>query len=501
MGVKRRHYCSMIVAMDSPQRNAILRQNPWWEAHGQRPRNIPNYPKGTGVSRTALDGAMEFLTSTNDLSSPALLITGLRQVGKTTVLQQALGQHLDQLWAKSPALARQVAYVKLDDMRLEGALSLKDILDTWDAFRDPSRPSFLFLDEVQKLADRTGGRKLAWAEQIKGAIDDRTARIIATGSRALELEMGRAAGAGRWQRLPMLPLSFQEFLLFQNPSTPPIPSARYPALSRYLVTGGLPRFAGTGENPHAIAERLRSIVRETLAEIDGVRTRATLRHLAAVLLERATEELNVKTLGEDLGIKRESLLAWLQHFEDGHLLLRLPRIDSDSLRELRGNPKVYTIDPGLASAFSLAPDPLDDPRTRGRLVETAVFRHLHELEWKCQGQLRFYQERKGRRMRGEIDFVLIARDEVFALEITSAEGGVPSKASYVASQLKAWNSSPKIRGRLAGRECRGAVIHMGAQHLEGTVPGIPLADFLINIEDSPLDDPSKGLRDMTTPVE
>ena len=139
---------------------------------------------------------------------------------------------------------------------------------------------------------------------------------------------------------------------------------------------------------------------------------------------------------------------------------------------MRGNPRVHAIDLGLVSAFSLAPAPLDDPRTRGLLVETAAFRHLHELEWKCQGQLRFYQERGGGRARSEIDFVLIARDEVFALEITSAEGGVPSKASYVRSQLEAWNSNPERDGFGGDR-----LAHVLALRLFDRISGVGTVPF------------------------
>ncbi|MBM4356450.1 MAG: ATP-binding protein [Deltaproteobacteria bacterium] len=140
--------------------------------------------------------------------APAVVVRGPRQVGKTIAQLQLLDDLLSQGLPASSILR-----VQCDE--LPGLLSLQEpilrIVDWYEskilgesvnARARSGQPTFIFLDEVQNLAD--------WAPQVKFLVDTTAVQVVITGSSALRIEQGRDSLAGRISTIVAGTLSLTE---------------------------------------------------------------------------------------------------------------------------------------------------------------------------------------------------------------------------------------------------------------------------------------------------
>ncbi len=140
--------------------------------------------------------------------TPATVLRGPRQVGKSTILHQVIQALLDE--GIDP---KHIFRLQFDDLPeatkfshpilalcywYEDNILGKSLNQAaWDGQR-----AFIFLDEVQKLPD--------WAPQLKHLVDMHPVRVLVTGSSALRIEAGRDSLAGRITTLEMGPLLLRE---------------------------------------------------------------------------------------------------------------------------------------------------------------------------------------------------------------------------------------------------------------------------------------------------
>jgi predicted AAA+ superfamily ATPase len=162
-----------------PERDLIsaLRQyNPWWT--GGAMTDLP------GWRRAAFREVNAWLT--DPPAQRALLLSGARQIGKTTLLLQALEARL-----KAGVPAANVLYATLDHPLLK-LVGLDGILKLWRE-TEPAAPGpeYLFLDEIQYARD--------WQTWLKLQVDfQKKRRIAVTGSATPLVMEGQESGVGRW---------------------------------------------------------------------------------------------------------------------------------------------------------------------------------------------------------------------------------------------------------------------------------------------------------------
>lgn len=184
--------------------DALVRNlNPWWE--GLRPSDVP--PVQRWPFEATLHGLKRGLT-------PAVVLRGPRQVGKTTLLNQIINQLLDD--GVDPRYIFRIQFDDLPDLR-RLSMPIIELCDWYSesvlgmslarAASKGTKP-YIFLDEVQNLAD--------WAPQLKSIVDLRTVRVLVTGSSALRIEAGRDSLAGRFTTIEMGPLLLREVASFRG---------------------------------------------------------------------------------------------------------------------------------------------------------------------------------------------------------------------------------------------------------------------------------------------
>lgn len=432
-------------------------KNPWWRHPEHRVARA--YP----YRRDAQRQIVTRLLAGEDRR--ALVLMGPRQVGKTTILLQAVDDLLDAGWP--PA---NLVYFDFSDDRLANPPSPREVARLEPPGFSAQHPRVLLLDEV--------GSSERWDRWLKQAVDQGAGRIVATDSAAtLVRQAGRESGVGRWDELWLEGLLLGEFLSLASGGKEPDEALRLDPshVARYLELGGFPEQAalpggGRGLRTEETLRRLREgvVERTILRDLSReVRDPRPARSLFVYLMQESGGIWNARARASDLGVDPRSVGQWLQLLEDTLLVVALPRYAQKPAARLRSDPKLFAADHGLIRAFSAAA--VADPAVEGRVYEAVVFRHLRELARSRGGDLTYFRDRQGL----EADFVLTAPGE---------RGASSTVVEVTASRTIKGEKVQRLRevaGRLAARRTLlvyGATVHDDV----GDLATIPLVRFLLD---------------------
>ena len=336
---------------------------------------------------------------------PVVVVSGLRQTGKSTLLQN------------EPGLARGHAYRTLDDFATLAAAR--------------SNPESLLegatiLDEVQRCPE------LLIA--LKKRVDEhrRPGQFILSGSANLAL-LGHVSEtlAGRAGYFTLHPMSRRElrgatarqpfFATFLRTLAPPAGKAE-PVSEQDVLMGGLPPVC-LG-SPDDAAEWFRGYVQtyverdvRQLSQITDLVAFRTLAQLAAL---RTGQVLAVSKLARDAKLNAVTAGRYLDLLEASFLIRRLPPFLNNRSVRLIKSPKLYVTDSGLAAHMAgiTTLEPGRDDLLRGALYETYVAQNLAALleAHVPAARLSFWHEQG----RHEVDFVIETDRRVFAVEVKAA---------------------------------------------------------------------------------
>lgn len=461
------------VTIESTFRNAADAMNPWWSPGTPLPRFAH-------FGRRRCFAQLHAALMNPDLRRAQLLV-GPRQVGKSTLLAQLAGALLDSEWP-----AGNLTYFDFSDYRLNAPprhYGPEDVAEIQPAGLVSSHPRVLLLDEIHWAKN--------WDRWLKQTVDrDRLekrpqTRVLATGSAASLLRRGsEESGQGRWPEIRLLGLTFAEHLVLRFPDKAQpndLFTERPQELERYLALGGFPEHIGAEPSPllraqvrEDVAERA---LRRDLASLNGARAKRLdterLIRLFVYFAQESGAVLNVQARARDLdGAKPLSVTNWLKLLEDACLMLRVdpwPRGRGGGARRasarLAVKPKIYASDHGLITAFAPFSDPMGNAQVRGRVVETAVLRHLLDLVGESTGNVHYYRRSDGL----EVDFVLELDGLVYAVEVTSERDVDEGKVRRLSAAAGAIGAD------------RAILIHCGSKRqLDGGVRWLPLHCFLLD---------------------
>ena len=304
------------------------------------------------------------------------LLTGPRQVGKTTLLLEVAAE-----------LGDRVQYVASDTT--EAALP-----GWWDVQWQEARrraqqvPGVLMLDEIQYLPD--------WARMLKSKADqvrreEIPLHIVATGSSALLLGRGtRESLSGRFEHLRLLHwgISDLERLLHvprADLSTLCITHGTYPGAVAYW--DDVPRWRAYVRD--AIVE---PAVGRDLVHAETIRKPALLRQVFAVAVGHPAEIISLQKLAGQFasGGALATIAHYLQALEHAYVLVAVQKYSGRELRRRASPPKLVVLNQAILGALSdqPAPDPEQDPERWGRWVENACI----AFAWNRGQQVHYWRE-------------------------------------------------------------------------------------------------------------
>lgn len=327
----------------------------------------------------------------NPPAGRALLLSGARQVGKTTLFLQAIDTLLDR-----DVLPTNILYATFDHPLLK-LLGLDALVRLWREF-EPARegPEYLFLDEIQMAKD--------WQTWIKHQVDfEKRRRIAVTGSATPLVAQGQESGVGRWQTIRLATLSFYEYLQLKKlpvPTLPAVASLREPLdweqsrrmrvaedarpltghFHEYLLRGGFPQSALV-ESISLAQKLLREdivdkVLKRDMTALFGVRRVLELEQLFLYLCLHDGGLLDMRSLCTNLELKRATVSSFIGLLECTHLIHRLLPFGYGK-QVLRARAKIYLADAAIAPSVLLKGKALlEDAEGLARAVETAFFKHV-----------------------------------------------------------------------------------------------------------------------------
>ncbi len=337
----------------------------------------------TGIERKGYIKRIYALLKTEQIVS----LIGVRRSGKSTLMRQ----YAKQLIQKGLD-ARNILYVNLEDPRFFGeSIELfQEIYETYLQYMEPDKKPYIFLDEVQNI--------LGWEKFVRAINERGNAHLIVSGSssKLLSSEFGTVL-TGRHLSLDVYPLSFREFLNFNNieiKSEADIIGKRLKIkslLNEYMEWGGFPKVVLSEEKRNILMRYFEDIIARDVVERYKIRNVMKLKFLAKFYLTNISTRASFNSIRKFLGISLDSVERFSQYLSDTYLLGFLSKY-SYSLKEQIVNPrKVYCIDTGLCNVAGFK-----FSENIGRLYENLVFIELKRREMEI-----YYWSGKQ-----EIDFVV-----------------------------------------------------------------------------------------------
>ena len=342
------------------------------------------------------------------------VVTGARQVGKTTLVQQVLDE-----------IDHPKVFVSADEPTLRDSAWLAA---QWERARLVARDAgkrgaVLAVDEVQKVPDWSEAVKRLWDEDTRARLP---LRVVLLGSAPLLVQRGLSESlAGRFEILHLPHWSFTEMR-----------TAFGFTLAQYLYFGGYPGAAPLVDDPL----RWRRYVLDALVETTIARDVLLLTRVDKPALLRRLFELGCRYSGQVLSYTKmlgqlhdagntTTLAHYLDLLGGAGMLTGLPKYTGAAIRSRGSSPKLQVLNTALVSAQSgLTPaDARADSEFMGRLTESAVGAHLANAA--ASGMCELFYWREGNH---EVDFVVRAGKRLVAIEVKSGRAPValPGLAAF-----------------------------------------------------------------------
>lgn len=375
---------------------------------------------------------------------PVLLLTGPRQVGKTTMLE-----HLIEVEGKGRKK------VSLDDLTLR-ELAKTDPKMFFQLYQPP-----LLIDEVQYAPELF--------PYIKIMVDERhqPGDFWLTGSQLFKMMEGvQESLAGRVALLHLSPLSQSEIM--KRPPEPqfslelPLLSERQngrqmlntPEVFQHIHQGGMPALVtGTYSNASIfyssyIDTYMERDVRRLSNDIDSLKFLRFLRSVAA----RTSQQVNYKGIADDAEIDQTTAKNWLHVLEALGIIFLLEPYSNNVLKRTVSTPKLYFYDSGIVCYLTRwsSPETAMEGAMSGALLENYTVAEIIKT-YQNAGQepfLYYYRDKDAR----EIDLILERDGKLFPIEIKKM-ASPPKKLTKVFDLI---DKSPLQRGT-------GAILCMADQ--------------------------------------
>lgn len=336
----------------------------------------------------------------------AVLVTGPRQVGKTTMLQNMLGG---------------VRYVSMDDavLRASAAESSHTFI------RDNPPP--VFIDEVQKAPELF--------PQIKLSLDEskQKGQFYLSGSQQFKMMKNVSESlSGRIGILTLLGLSERErhgdtltepflpteaFLEKRKKNAAPLD---HQTLWRTIWRGSMPELSVHPEYDWRMyyGSYVTTYIERDVKELAQVGDEVKFTRFMAVLAARNGQLLNLQSAANDVGISQPTADRWLSVLAASHLVYLLQPYSNNLTSRAVKTPKLYFLDTGLAAYLSRwnTAEALQSGAMSGAYFEAFVIAEIIKSYYNkgvLEPPLYFYRDKD----KKEIDLLIEANNTLYPLEI------------------------------------------------------------------------------------
>lgn len=347
----------------------------------------------------------------------AVLITGARQTGKSTLLKK---------------MYPEIRQVTFDDPFIE-----EQAKNNPDMFMMLNEPPVL-LDEIQYVPSLFRYIKMACdANDSKGL-------FYLSGSQPFKLmDMVSDSMAGRIAIIELAPLSMRE-ILKSNFNTPFLPTMEYVKersasatnpgnVWRLIHRGGYPEL----QNPEIdwsmyFSSYIKTYLERDVRELAAVQDLDAFRRFMVACAARTGQMLNYSNIADEVGKDANTIKNWVSILEASGIVYILEPFASSALKRAIRTPKLYFKDTGLAAYLTrwLSPDTLANGAMSGAFFETFVISEILKSYSNCGMDYRYFVsyyrgkdkkkvKKNGEEVReeAEIDFIIEQDGMLYPIEI------------------------------------------------------------------------------------
>ena len=385
--------------------------NPWWKTGTVNPKMSKTY------KRFAFHEAMKRLDQTDIRRT--VVLTGTRRVGKTTIQYQMIETLLERGIAP-----QKIVFISMDHpmLKLSG---VNEVLECYHENIYAEQDVYYFFDEIQYAQD--------WDKWLKTIYDMQPdTQVVATGSASPALIKGnQESGAGRWTVIQVPTMSFYEYCEILDLDRPELPknfkathmlhmtqqdrtkimlqlSKVQNHFNRYLQVGGFPELA-LADNDIMAQQIMREdvvdkVLKRDLPSLYNIRNATELERIFLYLCNVSSEIVSIDAIAKELsGVSRPTVENYIQYLESANLIYQSWPVDMAGKRVLKSKPKIYIADAAIRNAVLMDDSLLTDPVEMGKIVETAVYKHVAAFYYQKATSVGYF---RGGKKNKEIDIVV-----------------------------------------------------------------------------------------------
>ena len=330
--------------------------------------------------------------------------------------------------------------------------AMNDILECYHENIYPDQDVYYFFDEIQYAQD--------WDKWLKAIYDMQPdTKVVATGSASPVLVKGsQESGAGRWSAIQVPTLSFYEYCELLNVDRPDLPddlkitpllyktqqertqimlqlSKVQNHFNRYLQVGGFPELA-LADNDILAQQVMREdvvdkVLKRDLPSLYKIRNATELERIFLYLCNVSSEIVSIEAIAKELnGVSRPTVENYIDYLESANLIYQSWPVNMAGKKVLKASPKIYIADAAIRNAVLMDDSMLSDPVEMGKVVETAVYKHVAAFYYQQAASVGYY--RGGKRGK-EIDVVVeYSNSKNILIEVKYREGApIPDDSAIV----------------------------------------------------------------------
>ena len=333
-------------------------------------------------------GYLNRLLSGKDRPETVKIITGMRRCGKTTLMKQYIGLLKDNGVPDS-----QIIHLNFESKNLAHVSNYMELLNEIDKTYNGKR-TYIFLDEVQMVNH--------WERAINSLQTDYDVDVYITGSNAYLLSSDLSTYiSGRYAELPMLPLSFSEFMELY-------PGDRNVRFQQYIRSGSLPVINPEAdemfEHDHLIGIFNTILMKDVLKNCRGGDA-GTLTDIVRFLYSNIGNITSANKIATTIKKDPEKVRNYLDALKNAYLIYKAERYDIRGKKLLDSLEKYYVSDTGIRNAVL----GISSKEDISRQIENIVYLELIR---------RGYEVSVGKYGDKEVDFTARRGSEIEYIQVT-----------------------------------------------------------------------------------
>lgn len=310
-----------------------------------------------------------------------VVVVGQRRVGKSYMLRQLLE-------LKSKDSANNIIYIDKEKRQFDAIQTYQDLNAYIEEHIDRAKHNYILIDEVQDIKE--------FERSIRSYRTEPNTDVIITGSNAhmLSSDLTTLIG-GRYKEIRILPLSYEEFLVFHA-----LPD-NDESLGKYISFGGLPGLVVMGLDEEIARDYQMGIYNTVLLKDvlmrNQIRNVSFLEDLVRYLADNSGKLISANNIckfmkSQGLTITPTLIINYLSFLCASYIISEVKRFEVHGKKLFESNGKFYFQDHGLRNAIAGGEREGDIEK----VLETVVYQHLMRMGFTVHvGQLK----------AGEIDFV------------------------------------------------------------------------------------------------